>query len=201
MVSWLPCKDVPADENVNVVQRSYTWCCCGLRPPKLCPQHGKSREEACVGTNQSPPPSWFIMSSTSQLVSIGAEDPVFYTEFLRKTPGIANQRLPSDERLCPFSRRPRHSGHQDTLARRLQKLLDDIAAISICKKGNVSATTACLKDDKGTLETQLYIVFNHEEDEAPRRCGQHLQSIFKMLQKVPYQPLQWTAPRRPSGTT
>jgi hypothetical protein len=47
---------------------------------------------------------------------------------------------------------------------------------------------ACLKDDKGTLETRLYVVFNHEDDEAARRCPQHLQVIFNMLRQVPYKP-------------
>jgi len=47
---------------------------------------------------------------------------------------------------------------------------------------------ACLKDDKGTLETQLYIVFNHEDDGAARLCPQHLQDIFDMLRQVPYNP-------------
>jgi hypothetical protein len=66
-------------------------------------------------------------------------------------------------------------------------LLDDIASISLCKKGNISATAACLKNDKGTLETQLYIVFN-KQDEAHSQCGQHLQSIFSMLRQVPLKP-------------
>jgi hypothetical protein len=54
------------------------------------------------------------------------------------------------------------------LAQRLQMLLDTVADISLCQRGNVSATMACLKDDKGTLETRLYIVFNHKDDEAAR---------------------------------
>jgi hypothetical protein len=44
---------------------------------------------------------------------------------------------------------------------------------------------ASLKDDKGTLETRLYIIFNRK-DEAAHRCPQHLQDIFKMLFQVPY---------------
>ena len=51
-------------------------------------------------------------------------------------------------------------------------------------RGNVSATMARLREDEGTLETKLYIVFNHE-DEAARRCPLHLQSIFAMLSQVP----------------
>ncbi|KAI0276905.1 hypothetical protein BGY98DRAFT_1097818 [Russula aff. rugulosa BPL654] len=52
---------------------------------------------------------------------------------------------------------------------------------------------ASLKDDGGTLETQLYIIFNHEDDEAAHRCRQHLEcvcveTIFSMLREVPYEP-------------
>jgi hypothetical protein len=54
---------------------------------------------------------------------------------------------------------------------------------------------ACLKDDKGTLETRLYIVFNHEDDEAARRCPQHLQDIFNMLRQVPYKPSATDGPK------
>lgn len=46
---------------------------------------------------------------------------------------------------------------------------------------------ACFKDDKGTLETQLYIIFNHE-DESASRCPQHLEDIFHMLRQVHYIP-------------
>src|ERR1700733_589182 len=119
-----------------------------------------------------------VMYMSTSLLSIGTEDPEFYAELLQKTSGIANRRLPFDERLCPEV-----PGIQDALTRRLQTFLDDIAAISIRKTGNVSATMASLKDDKGTLKTRLYIVFNHEEDEAPRRCSHHLGSIFMMLQQ------------------
>jgi hypothetical protein len=48
---------------------------------------------------------------------------------------------------------------------------------------------ACLKvDDKGTPETLLHIVFNHEDDESASRCTQHLHTIFEMLRQVPYKP-------------
>jgi hypothetical protein len=40
------------------------------------------------------------------------------------------------------------------------------------------------KDNAGTLETQLYIIFNHE-DESARRYPHHLQKILKMLRQVP----------------
>jgi hypothetical protein len=122
------------------------------------------------------------MSGIDQPISIGIEDPEYYAELFCK-PILANRRLPSDERSCPDV-----PSIQDPLARRLQKLLDAVAHISLCQRGNVSATMACLKDDKGTLETRLYIVFNHEDDEAARRCPQHLQVIFNMLRQVPYKP-------------
>jgi len=47
---------------------------------------------------------------------------------------------------------------------------------------------ASLKDNGGTLETRLYVVFNHEDDESSRRCLQHLQNIFNLLHRVPYKP-------------
>jgi hypothetical protein len=48
---------------------------------------------------------------------------------------------------------------------------------------------ACLKNvkDEGTLETQLYVVFNHGRDTAYRDCRQHLDSIFESLRQIPYQ--------------
>jgi len=47
---------------------------------------------------------------------------------------------------------------------------------------------ASLKEDNDTLETRLYIVFNHENDEAAHRCPQHLETIVNMLREVPYMP-------------
>jgi hypothetical protein len=127
-----------------------------------------------------------IMSGINQPISIGTEDPEYYAELLCKTSRRANRRLPSDERSCPDV-----PGIQDVdgpLAQRLQTLLDAVADISLCQRGNVAATMACLKDDKGTLETRLYIVFDHEDDEAAGRCPQHLLYIFNMLRRVPYKP-------------
>jgi len=120
------------------------------------------------------------MSSTS----IGTEDPEYYAELLKNIPRLAERRLLSNERS--YSDVPGIQGVGDPLARRLQTLLDILANISLCQQRNVSATTACLKGDKGTLETRLYIVFNHEDDEAASRCPEHLQSIFKMLGNVSY---------------
>ena len=45
---------------------------------------------------------------------------------------------------------------------------------------------ACFNPDKGTLEMQLYIIFNDQDDGAAHSCPQHLQLIFGMLR--PYQP-------------
>jgi hypothetical protein len=61
-------------------------------------------------------------------LSIGTGDPVYYTELLKEIPSLVYRRLPSDERSS--------QGIDDTLARCLQTLLDDIAGISLCEKGN-----------------------------------------------------------------
>jgi hypothetical protein len=115
---------------------------------------------------------------------IGTEDPEYYAELFCKTRRLADWRLPDDERSCPDI--PGIQGVNGLLSRRLQSLLDGVADISLCRRGNVSATMACLKNVKGTPETRLYIVFNHEDDESARRCPQHLQTIFEMLRQVPY---------------
>jgi hypothetical protein len=133
------------------------------------------------------------MSGINQPISIGTEDPEYYAELFCKTSRLANRRLPSDERSCLDI--PGIQSVDDLLSRRLQYLLDAVADISLCQRGNVSATMACLKDDKGTLETRLYIVFNHEDDEAARRCPQHLQDIFNMLRQVPYKPSATDGPK------
>jgi len=44
---------------------------------------------------------------------------------------------------------------------------------------------ARLRIDSGTLETRIFIAFNHNNDEAARRCPGHLTSMFEMLRKVP----------------
>jgi len=126
------------------------------------------------------------MSGTDQLISIDAEDPKYYADLLCKIPRTANWRLPSDGQSCPDI--PDIQDVDVALTRRLQTLLDAIADISLCRRGNVSATMASLKDNAGTLETQLYIVFNHEEDESAVDCPQHLQNIINMLRQVPYRP-------------
>src|SRR6267142_2820661 len=112
------------------------------------------------------------------------EDPEYYTELLRKTSRVTNWRLPSDERPCPDI--PGIQDIDSPLTQRLQTLLDVLADISLCQRGNVSATMACLRDDSGTLETRLYIVFSHEDDKAAHRCPEHLKIIFNMLPQVSY---------------
>ena len=124
------------------------------------------------------------MSGIDEPISIGTEDPEYYAELLVKTSRPTNWRLPSDERSSPHVFRTQDV--DDPHARRLQRFLDAVADISLCQQGNVSATMARLRDDGGTLDTRLYIVFNHENDEAAYRCPQHLMSIFDMLRQVPY---------------
>ena len=87
-----------------------------------------------------------------------------------------------------------HHAFTPPLSQHLQTFLDVVAEISLCQKGNVSAAMACIKEYKDALETQLYIAFNHEDDEAARSCPKHLQSIFGMLHQVPYQPLATDGP-------
>jgi hypothetical protein len=113
-------------------------------------------------------------------IFIGTEDPEYYAELFCKIPRLLNRRV-----------QPDISGSQGVdglLSRRLQTLLDAVADISLCQRGNVSATMAYLKDINGSLETRLYIVFNHKNDEAAHRCPQHLQVIFNMLRQVPNKP-------------
>jgi hypothetical protein len=126
------------------------------------------------------------MSGTDQLISIDAEDPEYYADLLCKIFRTANRRLLSDGQFCPDIPGIQNVGI--ALSQRLQTLLDAVADISLCQRGNVSATMASLKDNAGALETQLYIVFNHENDESALRCRQHLQNIFNMLRQVPYRP-------------
>jgi hypothetical protein len=119
------------------------------------------------------------MSEINQPVSIGIEDPEYYANLLCKTSRSVEYPSPDV---------PGIQDVDDPLARRLQTLLDAVADISLCQRGNVSATVASLKGDNGILETRLYIVFNHEADGAYHRCPQHLQDIFNMLHQVLYEP-------------
>ncbi|KAH9992190.1 hypothetical protein BJV74DRAFT_884679 [Russula compacta] len=127
------------------------------------------------------------MSGTDQLIYIDAEDPKYYADLLYNIPRTANRRLLSDGQSC--SDVPGTQNVDIALTRRLQTLLDAVADISLCRRGNVSATMTSLKDNAGLLETQLYIVLNHQEDESAVYCSQHLQNIFNILRQVPYRPL------------
>jgi hypothetical protein len=115
----------------------------------------------------------------------GTEDPEYYAELLGKIPRLAERRLSSDGQSCPDIP---GKNFDVALFRRLQTLLDAVADISLCRRGNVSATMASLTSDTDTLETKLYIVFNHENDESSLRCSEHLQNIFSLLRKVPHKP-------------
>ena len=122
------------------------------------------------------------MSRINHPISIGINDPEYYANLLYLTPCDANGHLPSNQSHLDI---PEIYDMDVPLAKH-QTLLDAVANISLCQKGNVSATMACLKHDKGVLETQLYIVFNNGSDEAAHRCGKHLETIFRMLGQVPY---------------
>ncbi|KAF8324716.1 uncharacterized protein EI90DRAFT_2242868 [Cantharellus anzutake] len=127
------------------------------------------------------------MSRIDQPILVGAEDPEYYAELLFKIwRNNPNRRL-SDETLCSDISGVR--GIDKNLSGRLRTLLDVVAAISLPTRGNVSATMACVKDHQGTLETQVYIAFNHEDDDAASSCPDHLRSIFDMLSQIPYKPL------------
>jgi hypothetical protein len=129
--------------------------------------------------------------SGQQPISIDAKDPEYYAELLNNAEGLKKKLSRLDIRQIPPNEPcPDIPSIQDVdspLARRLQTLLDVLADISLCHRGNVSATMASLKDDNGTPETRLYIVFNHNDGEATH-CPQRLETIFKMLRKVPYVP-------------
>jgi hypothetical protein len=127
------------------------------------------------------------MSGTDQLISIDAEDPKYYADLLCKIPRTANRRLPSNGQSC--SDVPGIQNVDIALTRCLQTVLDAVADISLCRRGNVSATMASLKDNAGTLKTQLYIVLNLQEDESAVYCSQHLQNVFNMLHLVPFRSL------------
>ena len=126
------------------------------------------------------------MSGIDELISIGIEDPEYYAELLSVITRDANRCLLSNEHSC--SDIPSIQGVDLPLAQRLKTLLDVVADISLCRRGNVSATMACIKPYNDTVEIQIYIAFNHENDEAAVSCTEHLQSIFEMLHQVRYRP-------------
>jgi len=119
------------------------------------------------------------------ITCIGPENPSYYSDILQNITSRVDRHSPS-QRSCQTI--PGIQNIDDTLTRRLQSVLDDIARISLCEKGNVSATMACLKQHDDVLQTQLYVVFNHQRDESHRLCRQHLETTFTMLRNIPYKP-------------
>ena len=124
------------------------------------------------------------MSGIDELISIGIEDPEYYAELLSVTTRDANRHLLSNEHPC--SDIPSIQGVDPPLAQRPKTLLDVVADISLCRRGNVSATMACIKPYNDTVETRIYVAFDHDNDEAAVSCPEHLRSIFEMFHQVRY---------------
>ena len=124
------------------------------------------------------------MSEADKFTSMKPEDPELYAELLSKIPRTTNRCQPSDGQSCPNV--PGIQKLNFALSQHLQTLLNAIADISLCQQGNITATMASVKDNTSTLETQLYIVFNHQNDESVLACTQHLQNIINMLCQVPF---------------
>lgn len=114
------------------------------------------------------------------------DDPEYYAELLSKPSRPANRRQPSSQNI---------QNVDDELTKRLQTLLDVLAHISTCQHGNVSAMMASLIHDGGILKMRLYIVFNHENDDAATLCRNHLETIFQMLRQVTYTPSDRGSPK------
>jgi hypothetical protein len=129
----------------------------------------------------------------SRINTFTPNDPEYYAEVFSKTSRPADRRQPSGPQSCIDI--PGIQDVDDSVAKRLQTLLHVIADISLCKRGNFCATTACLKYNGDTLETRLFIAFNHENDTAAGRCSDHLNTIFEMLRKVDYTPPERGSPK------
>ena len=113
------------------------------------------------------------------------DDPEYYAELLQKSSRPADRRQQTNQQSCgniPIQ------NVNDELSKRLRTLLNVIADISILEHGNVSATMASVIREGDVLKTQLYIVFNHQNDDAARNCENHLKTIFRMLHEVSYTP-------------
>src|SRR5260370_27772946 len=126
------------------------------------------------------------MCEIKQPITFGTEHPEYYAELLRKTARPADGHVPYDKQPRPIN--PGIQAVDGPLSKRLQTLLDVIADISLCRRGNVAASMVCLKGNKSGLETRLYIVFNHQRDDAARSCPSHLDSVIEILRRVPYEP-------------
>jgi hypothetical protein len=123
------------------------------------------------------------------------DDPEYYAELLQKSSGPAGRRQQTNQQSCGNIPGIQNVDDELSKSKRLRALLDAIADISIREHGNVSATMASVIRDGDVLKTQLYIVFNHENDDAAMNCGNHLESIFRMLRKVPYTPTDRGSPK------
>ena len=95
--------------------------------------------------------------SGKQPISIDAKDPEYYAELLKNAEWLKKKlsrldirRMPSNEQPCPDI--PGIQDIDSPLAWHLQTLLDVLANISLCHRGNVSTMMASLKDDNGTPE-------------------------------------------------
>ena len=122
------------------------------------------------------------------------DDPEYYAELLQKSSRPADRRHQTSQQCGNI---PGKQNIDDELSKskRLRTLLDAIADISIREHGNVSATMASVIREGDVLKTQLYIVFNHHNDDEARICENHLKTIFRMLHEVPYTPTDRGSPK------
>jgi hypothetical protein len=130
---------------------------------------------------------------TSDLPERTPDHPEYYAELLQKSSRPDHRRPETNQRSC--ANIPGIQNVDDELSKRLQTLLDVIADISIRERGNVSATMASVIRNGNVLKTQLYIVFNHETDDAATKCKGHLETIFQMLRKVDPPPTNRGSPK------
>ena len=121
----------------------------------------------------------------SQPTPLDGRSPEYYADLLKKPFRFADRHQSIDEQF--YRDIPGIQGVDNPLSRRLQALLDVLAGISLDARGNVSATMASLKDNSGTLETKLYLVFNHDLGDKREGCRNHLEDVFNTLRGVPYE--------------
>lgn len=124
------------------------------------------------------------MSRINHPISIGTDNPEYYTELLNLTSCQS-----CDTNQHPLSNQSSldvYGIHHDLVTKRLQTLLNAVANISLSQKGNISATMARLRHDNGAIDIKLYIAFNKVGNESAYLCEKHLETIFQMLCKVPY---------------
>jgi hypothetical protein len=126
------------------------------------------------------------------------DHPEYYAELLQRLSRHADRRQQTNQQS--YGNIPGIQNVDDELSKRLQTLLDVIADISIYEHGNVSATMASVIRDDDVLKTHLYIIFNRQNDDAATTCKKHLETIFRMLRKVPYTPTGRGPPKVMSNT-